>query len=502
MKSFGFTKSRQKKRYQNINIWFAVFWFFFFLIFSAISTLKNTVLATPTQELFNSDLEQLALYLQPYDTRGASVLLSMQRIVNWYDQGKDYLKTYKGDIENVLQYLSNTPSAFSQLGLQEYKPFLDFLAQASQNKEDIFSLLGAEKEQTYIILLQNAAEKRPNGWFFGSFIKITVFDAHITDMQLIDSYAPGTINPNVTLQAPEWAKNSFLSGDDTITFLASNKFGFTDMDGANIKKLYDKTYNDDIRGVVFVNSNLFAELLGWFQELLREWQFNNATIDLIRWANLPNKKELYFNGVNNFVKTHTVDLIKAITKNFGYIQENRYLQAHIVRTSDDFKTLLTNNSIVTKFDNQHLYLWDYNNNFNKIDTFISKNISIFDAHNKLVYDGKQDVIPITALWSGTYTMHIQYAMNIPEKYMNLMYTYAQEYGISLNVREKHILALFAERSTRGVIYTPQNITIKGIDWPVKSKNFFETPFSNNGFYVLENTKNNSIKEVIVNFEIK
>ena len=60
-------------------------------------------------------------------------------------------------------------------------------------------------------------------------------------------------------------------------------------------------------------------------------------------------------------------------------------------------------------------------------------------------------------------MHIQYAMNIPEKYMNLMYTYAQEYGISLNVREKHILALFAERSTRGVIYSPENVILKSIE---------------------------------------
>lgn len=502
MKSFGFKKVRQQKRYQNINIWFAIFWFFFFLIFSAISTFKDTVFATPAQELFSSDLEQLALYLQPYDTRGASVLLSMQRIVNWYTQEKNFLKTYKGDIENVLQFLSNTPNAFSQLGLQTYKPFLDFLAKASKNKEDIFSLLGAEKEQTYIILLQNAAEKRPNGWFFGSFIKITVFDAHITDMQLIDSYVPGTINPNVTLQAPEWAKNSFLSGDSTITFLASNKFGFTDMDGANIKKLYDRTYNDDIRGVVFVNSNLLADLLPWFEKQLREWQFKNATIDLIRWASLPNKKELYFNGVNNFLQTHSTDLIKSITKNFSHIIHNRYLQAHIVRTSENFKTLLTDNDLLTKFDNNHIYLWDYNNNFNKIDTFISKNISIFDIHNRLIYDGKQDVIPVNDLWSGSYTMHIQYAMNVPETYMNLMYSFAQDYGISLNVREKHILALFTERSTRGVIYTPKNIVIKNIEGPVKSKNFFETSFSNNAFYVLENTKNNSIKQITVDFEIK
>jgi hypothetical protein len=146
----------------------------------------------------------------------------------------------------------------------------------SRYKEDIFSLLGAEKSQTYIIALQNTAEKRPNGGFFGSFVKITLRDAKVTDI-----YVPGILRPDITLQAPAWTQ-TFLSDDKTITFLASNKFGFTDMDGKNIKKLYDMTYSDDIRGVFFVQSKLFADLLPGFQEQLREWQFKNASIDLIR----------------------------------------------------------------------------------------------------------------------------------------------------------------------------------------------------------------------------
>ncbi|MBP6086411.1 hypothetical protein KA478_04485 [Patescibacteria group bacterium] len=68
------------------------------------------------------------------------------------------------------------------------------------------------------------------------------------------------MRPDITLTAPERSK-TFLGDDNAITFLASNKFGFTDMDGKNIKKLYDQTYVDDIRGVVFVQSKLFADLL-------------------------------------------------------------------------------------------------------------------------------------------------------------------------------------------------------------------------------------------------
>jgi Protein of unknown function (DUF4012) len=121
-------------------------------------------------------------------------------------------------------------------------------------------MLGAEKPQTYIILLQNAAEKRPNGGFFGSFVRVTIADAKITDMKFIDSYVPGITRPDISLEAPARSQ-AFLSGDSRITFLASNKFGFTDIDGKNIKKLYDMTYGTDIRGIMSVNSKLFSDLL-------------------------------------------------------------------------------------------------------------------------------------------------------------------------------------------------------------------------------------------------
>jgi len=38
------------------------------------------VQAAPSQELFQQDMAELALYMSTYDERAASVLLSMQRI--------------------------------------------------------------------------------------------------------------------------------------------------------------------------------------------------------------------------------------------------------------------------------------------------------------------------------------------------------------------------------------------------------------------------------------
>ncbi len=500
MKWFWFTKPKQTARYHRINKWFIFMIAGFFLVFSLITRMQNVVFAWPTQDIFEQDIWQLALYLSTYDNRAASVLLSVQRVTQWY-KNKDFLKTYQWDIENILQYLSNNPDTFSQMWLQEYKPFLEFVAGLSAQKTDIFSLLGKEKPQTYIIALQNAAEKRPNGWFFGSFVKVTLEDAKITDLKFIDSYVPGILKPDVSLQAPNWSQ-TFLSGDDRITFLASNKFGFTDIDGKNIKKLYDMTYNEDIRGVMFLNSNLFAYLLPWFQEQLWEWQFKNASIDLIRWQALPNKKELYFNGVNELLKTRKNDLIKAIAKHFDLIQKNRFVQAYIVRTSPELTSFLQKEWLQTVFNKDTIYLWDYNSSYNKIDTFIEKNTTIINENGVIVKESNQDVISIKNLPVGKYTLHMKYTMNIPISYTTYIENLAKQFGITLQVREKHILALYPEWSTRWVVYTPENIILAWVEWPVKQKALFTSPFSNNAFYVLENTVNNSMKEVAIPFTIK
>jgi hypothetical protein len=500
MRDFWFRKPRETYRYSRINAWYAVFSVVGLLFFSFFTRLQTAVLADQTASIFEQDLNELALYASTYDPRAASVILSMQRIIQWYEN-KDFLATYGGDIQNVLQYLSNNPEKFKQLGLQQYAPFIDFITQLSAQKDDIFSLLGKEKVQTYIIALQNTAEKRPNGWFFGSFVKVSLFDAKIVDMKFIDSYVPGIIRPDVVLQAPERSK-TFLGDDRTITFLASNKFGFTDIDGKNIKNLYDRTYSDDIRWVVFVQSKLFADLLPGFQELLWEWQFKNASIDLIRWQALPNKKELYFNGVNEFLKTHQKDIVKNIIKHFEKVKDNRYIQTYVVRTSETLKQLLQAEQLQTVFNDKNIYLWDYNSSYNKIDTFIKKTTSIFDSKWVLVDESTYDVIDIAALKPGSYSMRVQYILSIPTTYVSFIEKLTKEFGIWLNSREKHILALYPEWSTRWVVYAPENVDITSVGWPVKTSEIFDTPFSHNAFYVVENTSNNSIKEVSIKFAIQ
>jgi hypothetical protein len=50
--------------------------------------------------------------------------------------------------------------------LKESKPFLDLIYQALDYEEEVFDLIGAKGAKNYLIILQNTAEKRPNGGFF------------------------------------------------------------------------------------------------------------------------------------------------------------------------------------------------------------------------------------------------------------------------------------------------------------------------------------------------
>jgi hypothetical protein len=93
-------------------------------------------------------------------------------------------------------------------------------------------------------------------------------------------------------------------------------------------------------------------------------------------------------------------------------------------------------------------------------------------------------------------------MSIPESYKTYMQTLASQYWILLNSREKHILALFPEWSTRWVLYLPKWSEVISIQWPVKTQQQFSSPFSENVFYILENVQNNTLKQVTITFEFK
>jgi hypothetical protein len=58
----------------------------------------------------------------------------------------------------------------------------------------------------------------------------------------MDSYYPDFVAYRTRIMAPDWTK-AFLP-DRKIGYIAGNKFGFTNIDGKNLKDLYEKMFNE------------------------------------------------------------------------------------------------------------------------------------------------------------------------------------------------------------------------------------------------------------------
>ena len=315
---------------KHINRCFVILLLCAFSCFALYNNISRIVFADNKAELLENNLEDLAFYFMGWDQKTANLLTSIDSVrKNYATDDKYFLRDNKGNIQYILQYLSNRPEQLKQIGLQDYAGIIDLVSDLSKYSSDIFSLLGETEEQRYLVILQNSAEKRPNGGFFGSFAIVTMKDAKIADIKLMDSYYPNKIDPSATLQAPDRARDSFLSGDSTITFLASNKFGFTDIDGKNIKSIYEKVFKQKIRGVVFVNSQAFADLIPGFDKQLRERMFTNAATDIIRGGNFPNKKEHYFKEVAALLNKQKDTILKNMVKNIDYLLNHNYVHVYL-----------------------------------------------------------------------------------------------------------------------------------------------------------------------------
>lgn len=123
------------------------------------------------------------------------------------------------------------------------------------------------------------SERRPNGGFFGSYLRVTIDRGTVTDWELHDAYYPGSVKKvKIDLPAPYEPLIPHL----TTRFLSANQFGFTDIDAQQLIQIYEETFPDDpIRGVVFVASDAIEELLPSYTAKHREFEFINASADLI-----------------------------------------------------------------------------------------------------------------------------------------------------------------------------------------------------------------------------
>ncbi len=501
-----------------------------FVGFSIYAHVVQFVVSSNKLDIFADSLSDIAVYFLPFDSQVSEKILSVDRMVTAYRQGENILQTQSWELRELFGYIRQRRDYLTTIGFGVYQPLLDLISESVVYQDEIFDLLWASWPKHYLIILQNSAEKRPNGWFFGSFAFATISGGFIQDVEIIDTYFPNTIAPDTYVDAPSWA-HDFMAAK--IWFLSSNRFWFTLMDGLTIKTLFDRIFGGEfdpvkakaffapdvyeqlfyqqINGVVFIRSDLLTQLIPGFEYTLRERQFANASIDIIRWVNKSNKKELYIKQVNEYFDKNKGQIFKFLVQQLSDIQDRRYIQMYLPAISNEFLWFLVDQQFVTRFDPRTIYSRDNNISFNKSDLFVTKTISITDQQWSLLWEHNQDINTIPQSLIDMYrgkplVMTIQYSLNAPDRYLQFINQLQTQYGIQLTQRERSILVLEPTtwipdtppvwRKTQGNIYYP-------LDWMLRPQGVemtqFQSPFAKGRVYESMITQNN--ETVTISFDL-
>ena len=532
---FWITKNTEKNRkyyWKHSNIVFVVLLIFCFTIFAFYSNVTNIIFGKDKLDIFKEDLQQVAFYFRNIDDDVSKMFLKIDDITQSYINWENILKTKETEILNTLNYIKKNQNYLKNLWFQKYEKFIGLLWEIEKNWTEVSELLGKNWEYNYLVILQNTNEKRPNGWFFGSFAFITVKDGRLENLEIVDAYYPDYIAHYTRLQAPD--RTSAFLPDREIWFIAWNKFGFSDIDGSNLKRLYEKMFNEDyvmrkvqktmepwlyekllhknIKWVIFIRSDLIEYLIPSFTEKARERQFQNANVDIIRWEYRGNKKETYIEEVTKYFQEHQFEIFQKIVNNFDEIIEKRFINIYLSNVSDELQNILLNNKLKTIYNTWNIYARDTNTSYNKVDNFVEKNIQITNNKWKIIIDTDNDIVDIQKLSSWEYTMKIYYTLNVPNYYKDFIRDLQEKYEIEMTSRELWILAMKPAKyednvyekwmETKATVYLPPNFDITEINGEQQEYKEFTTPFSNGLYYKMLINENNTTKSIEFKFQIK
>lgn len=499
-----------------------------FTFFAFYSNITNLLFWKNKIDVFKEDLWKVAMYFWSIDEKVSNMLLTSDVIIKSYLSGDNVLVTKKQEIQDLLSYVDQNKYYLSNLWFESYDWFISLLSDLNENWDEVSTLLGEKWEFNYLVILQNTNEKRPNWWFFGSFAFITVKDWRLKNLEIIDSYYPDYIAENTRLTAPEWT-SPFLP-DRQIWFIAGNKFGFSDMDWSNLKWLYEKMFNEDydpkkletiinpelanklmhkyIKWVIFIRSDLIEYLIPSFTQKAREWQFQNANVDLIRWENRGNKKETYIQEVTQYFREHSLELFQKIINNYDEIIEKNFINIYLSNVSDNLQNLLLDHKLKTVYNSWNIYARDMNGAFNKVDSFVKKTIQIIDSNWSVISETENDIVSVQDLQKWPYILKICYTLNVPNFYINYMHDLEIKYGIKMTEREKFILAIEPTwyegnpypkwMETKGTVYFPLNHEIWEVVWAQMEFKNFRAPFANWLYYKILINENNDTKCIEIN----
>ena len=221
-----------------------------------------------------------------------------------------------------------------------------------------------------------------------------------------------------------------------------------DYDISKVKEMYSwdqrkLLHNKHIKWVIFLNSNLLSDLLPWFEDKMREWQFINASIDIIRWEVRGNKKELYIKEVLDYFFNNSTTIAKNLINNRDEVLNKRYIQVYLsdMFVSNEFREMLRKNNLNTAFEWGKIYAWDVNIANNKSDDFLTKRLKLYSSTWELIASQQNEILTLNGLPVWNYQLVIDYYFFVPESYRNYIHWLENKYGIQITTREEWILVI-------------------------------------------------------------
>ncbi|GHW02365.1 hypothetical protein AGMMS50249_1510 [candidate division SR1 bacterium] len=508
---------------------------FAFCIFSLYAGISKMIFSDDKVDLFTKDLTQIALYFTPIDRDLSQKILVLNDVVQSYMAGDNVFQTRKNEIDDLRKYIIDNQSYLQKVGFANYEPIMELFDQMYEYRDEIYKLLGQDQPFHYLVLLQNGNEKRPNGGFFGSFAFVSFDGGHIQDLQIVDSYLPDYVAPNVRLEAPKWFSDAF--GENKIGFIAGNKFGFTDKDGKNLKLLFERMVGPDanpdriaqmfstgdwqmiqgkyVKGIIFLNSELIELFFPGFEKKMREWQFVNATIDLIRGEYTSNKKELYIQQVNEYFQEQKFTIVRNLVNSRVTIPEKNYLQFYFSNVSSGFQDLLVKNNLTNLYSTNKIYMRDVNSASNKSDQFMIKHVQLLDEEENVLLVANGDILDLSQMGGlekgKKYCLQLDYDFQLEDRYVQYIRELEKKYKITLTPREEHILVLkpllydgeteLHWWSARGMVYLPPQVKILSIEGDAKKFGQFYPEFAKGVWYGLTTDKSSASLSQKIWFEV-
>lgn len=537
MKDFGITQASKKKWKSNlkyINGAFVILIGICFIFFAFFAKISGILFTKDKIDVFREDLGQIAFYFWPIDKDLAHFLITLDSIIQGYKQGENIFVSKEKEINFCREYIEQNKEYLKKVWFSNYDKLISFFSDLKDYQQELFELLGKDEAFNYLVILQNTNEKRPNGWFFWSFAFVKIDQGRIKTLEIVDSYYPDFIAYNTRITAPE--RTAAFLPNRKIGFIAGNKFGFSNIDGKNLKDLYELMFNEtyemrkvqktmqadlynkllhqNIKGVIFIRSDLMENFFTTFKSKAQEWQFLNASIDLIRKEVRGNKKEIYIKEIKQYFDAQKWNIIKNIINRFDEIANKQFITMYLSNVSTGLNAVINKHNLTNIFDPNYLYFWDTNVSYNKIDGFISKHIQINDEQGMIQKDSKSDIIDIRDLKNGNYTIAIYYKFSIPSYYPAFIEDLGKKYEITITNRELAILGLKPgvydepdigkvkkRRETKATVYFPQYIKVTNVTGDIYYQTPFYAPFANGLFYQMGSIENDSTRAIKIDITI-